>query len=446
VNGRAGGRSAVGVVVAALSLAGSVAAQTPARVIGDSLRPIALDEAVRLAQRNSPTAIQARGQVRTSNSSVRSAYGAFLPNLNFSLGQTQSRGRRQGQEGTLIDYVAPTSYSTGFSSTLTLFEGGRRFAELSQSRADVGAAEANEVAQRFNIALQVKREYYNILAARESEGAARAQLEQAEQQFRAASARVRAGAATMSDSLRSVIQVGNARLALLTARNNVRDASAALTRLVASEVTVTARPADTLDLPIAPVDSLALLQLAERGPAVQQAEAQFRAARAGVRVARSSYLPSVDMTFRRAGSGFDQQWGLGAGSLAYSRTLSFGLNFPVFNNFAREDQIVRANVQEDVAEAQLRDARLLARQNLIQQLGALRTAEERIRIQQASVIAAQEDLRVQQQRYNLGASTLLDLLTSQTTLDTARASLIQARQDYRVARAQIEAIIGQDLP
>ena len=434
-----------GAILLVLASTSSAVAQTP-NVSPDSLHPISLDEAVRLAQRNSPTAIQARGQVRTSNSTVRSAYGAFLPNLSFSLGQTQSRGRRQGQEGTLVDYVAPASYSTGFNSTLTLFEGGRRFAELSQSRAGVGAAEANEVAQSFNISLQVKREYYNILAARESEAAARAQLGQAEQQLRAASARVRAGAATMSDSLRSVIQVGNARLALLTARNNVRDASAALTRLVASEVMVTARPADTLDLPLAPVDSGALLQLAERGPAVRQAEAQHRAARAGVRVARSSYLPSLDMTFRRSGSGFDSQWGLGAGSLAYSRTLSFGLNFPIFNNFAREDQIVRANVQEDVAEAQLRDARLLARQNLIQQLGALRTAEERIRIQQVSVAAAQEDLRVQQQRYNLGASTLLDLLTSQTTLDNARAALIQARQDYRVARAQIEATIGQDLP
>ena len=429
-------------VLVAAALA-AVGGQAPA---ADSLYPISLDEAVRLAQRNAPAAVQARGQVRTSNSAVRSAYGAFLPSVNFSMGQTQSRGRRQGQEGTLVDYVARTSYSTGFTSTLTLFEGGRRFAELSQSRADVGAAEANEVSQQFNIALQVKREYYNILAARESEAAARAQLEQAEQQLRAATARVRAGAATMSDSLRSVIQVGNARLALLTARNNVRDASAALTRLVASDVTVTANAADTLDLPQTPVDSVALLQLAERGPAVRQAEAQSRAARAGVRVARSSYLPSVDMTFRRAGSGFDPYYGIGPGSLEYSRTLSFGLNFPVFNNFAREDQIVRANVQEDVADAQLRDARLLARQNLIQQLGALRTAEERIRIQQASVAAALEDLRVQQQRYNLGASTLLDLLTSQTTLDNARAALIQARQDYRVARAQIEATIGRDLP
>ncbi|MFN2567787.1 MAG: TolC family protein [Gemmatimonadaceae bacterium] len=423
--------------------AAPAAGQAPA---ADSLHPISLDEAVRLAQRNAPAAVQARGQVRTSNSAVRSAYGAFLPNFNVTLGQSESRGRRQGPQGTLVDYVAPRSYSTGFNSSLTLFEGGRRFAELSQSRAEVGAAEANEVTQHFNIALQVKREYYNILAARESEAAARAQLEQAEQQLRAASARVRAGAATMSDSLRSVIQVGNARLALLTARNNVRESSAALSRLVATPFLVTAIASDTLDLPLAPLDSAALRQLAEHGPPVRQAEANYRAARAGVRASRASYLPTVDLNYRRSGSGFDPYYGVGGGSLAYSNTWSLGLSFPVFNNFAREDQIVRANVQEDVAEAQLRDARLLARQNLIQQLGALRTAEERIRIQQASVAAAQEDLRVQQQRYNLGASTLLDLLTSQTTLDNARAALIQARQDYRVARAQIEAIIGRDLP
>jgi outer membrane protein len=103
-------------------------------------------------------------------------------------------------------------------------------------------------------------------------------------------------------------------------------------------------------------------------------------------------------------------------------------------------------VQSDLAEATLRDARLGARQTLAQQLGAVRTAQQRILIQQATVDAALEDLRVQQQRYALGASTLLDVLTSQSTLDTARSALIQARLDVRVARAQLEALVGRDLP
>ena len=69
-----------------------------------------------------------------------------------------------------------------------------------------------------------------------------------------------------------------------------------------------------------------------------------------------------------------------------------------------------------------------------------------MQVQLASIEAAEEDLRVQQQRYQLGASTSLDLLTSQTQLNAARIALIQARLDARVAKAQIEALIGQDLP
>ena len=71
---------------------------------------------------------------------------------------------------------------------------------------------------RFDAELSVKQQYYAALAARESEAAAKAQLEQAEQQLKASAARVAAGVATKSDSLRSAIQVGNAQLAVLTAR------------------------------------------------------------------------------------------------------------------------------------------------------------------------------------------------------------------------------------
>jgi outer membrane protein len=421
-------------------------AQSAGSATQDSLHPITLQEAVSLAQRNSPAAIQARGQFRATSSAVRSAYAAFLPSLSTSLNQNKQSGQRfDALRNQVVTVQNPWSYSAGVSAGLELFNGGRRFADIRARKADVDAAEANEVAQRYNIALQVKREYANILAARESEAAARAQLEQAEAQLRAAVARVQAGAATMSDSLRSLIQVGNARLALLTAQNNVRVASAALTRLVATPFVVTANPADTLDLTITRVDSAALDSLALRGPAIEQAELQLRAANAAERSAKSTYMPTIRMNYSYNGNGTDP-YGFGNGQFLYGNSLGFSLNFPIFNNFSREDQVVRARVSQANAEAQLRDSRLAARQNIIQQLGALRTAEERIRIQQASVLAAQEDLRVQQQRYSLGASTLLDLLTSQSQLNQARAALIQARQDYRIARAQIEAIIGRDLP
>jgi outer membrane protein TolC len=51
-----------------------------------------------------------------------------------------------------------------------------------------------------------------------------------------------------------------------------------------------------------------------------------------------------------------------------------------------------------------------------------------------------------QQRYNLGASTILDVLTSQQALATAQQQLIQQRLNYRNAKAQLEQAIGQNLP
>lgn len=419
-------------------------AQSPS----DSLRPISLQEAVSLAQRNNPSAVTARGQTRAAQSSVRSAYGAFIPSLSANVSQTQQQGERfDNVRNQVVQSTQPWSYRAGFSSSLELFDGGRRFADLRANRADVDAAEANEVTQRYSIALQVKREYANILAARESEEAARAQVQQAEAQLRASVARVQAGAATVSDSLRSVIQVGNARLALLTAQNNVRVASATLTRLVGTPFMVTANPVDTAALSVIRIDSVALMAEAMRGPSVREAELQLRAASAGVTASRASYFPSISASYSYNGNGTDP-YGFGKDTtkrFLYGSQLQLSLNFPLFNNFNREDQVVRARIAEDNAAARSRDLRLTAQQNMIAQLGALRTAEERVRIQQASVAAAEEDLRVQQQRYSLGASTLLDLLTSQSQLNQARAALIQARQDYRIARAQIEAIIGRDL-
>lgn len=416
-----------------------------------AFHPIELQRAIELAQQNAPAAVQARGQIRSAESSLRTAYSAFLPSASLTAGQSSQTGSRVGQSGNIVPFTPPHSwsYSMGLRASLRLLDGGQRFHDISQSKADISAAEANEVAQRFNVALQVKTQYYAILAARESEAAALAQLDQAQAQLQAAAARVRAGAATLSDSLRSVIEVGNARLALVNAQNNLRVASAALTRLVAAPYLVTALPSDTLAQPITPIDSAELRQLAQDGPAVLQARAQVIAAQAAVRSAKSPYFPTVDLNYSRNGSGY-LPYGTGRADstrlFPYANTFSFSASYPLFNNYQRENALTQARVAQANADAALRDARLAAQQNLTQQLASLRAAEERIQIQQASVASAREDLRVQQQRYSLGASTLLDLLTSQTTLNQQLAALIQARQDYRLARAQIEALIGRDLP
>jgi outer membrane protein len=439
--------AAIGAFLTALASAGEVRAQTDAAV------PITLDEAVRRARSNAPAAIQARGTERANRAAVRSAYGSLLPNVNLTFGSARpftdpnSRTRINNQTSA-VETLGPDrwAFSNGLSLNMTLFNGGRSFYDIQTAKANVTSAEASGVAQDFQVALDVSQQFYNALAARESEDAARTQLELAQQQMRFSSIRVRNGVATKSDSLRSLIQVGNAQLALLTAQTNLRAANASLTRIIGSDVTVTATPADTLRpaLDSVALDTSALAPLAENGPAVRQAQSALDAARSSRRAARAPYLPTVTAGYSRGGSGFGR-FGFGNDPYSYSGRFNLSLSYPLFDGFSREETTVRADVAEDNAAASLRDARLAARQLLVQNVDLLRTAQQRVSVQQISVAAAQEDLRVQQLRYNAGASTLLDVLTSQNQLSQAETALIQARFDARVARARLEALIGQQL-
>jgi len=183
---------------------------------------------------------------------------------------------------------------------------------------------------------------------------------------------------------------------------------------------------------------------------VRQAEASLVAARAGVRSAKTAYLPSLSVSYSYNANQSGQSFNTGnlwllTGQNPNSKNLSFSVTYPLFNQLQRETSVVTAEVQRNNAEAAARDSRLAAQQTLAQVLGTLRLAQERIRVQQEAVVSGEEDVRVQTERYQLGAATLLDLLTSQTTLNQARLALIQARFDARIARAQLEALVGRAL-
>jgi outer membrane protein len=431
-------------------------------------RPVNLAEALQLAKENNVSNIVAANTLRATNNQVRAARAALLPSLSASAGQSI----RFGGSGSRVigDQVVengsgspPWSYSTGLSASMTLFDGGKMFADVRARRADANADLAAQISTEFSISQQVKTQYNSVLAANEQLAAAQAQLAVADQQLQMTVARVNAGAANIADSLNSVVQVGNAQLAILTAQQSLRTANAGLTRIVGTNYLVTANPADTADQTRTPVDSAQIMALALDGPTIRQRQAEITAANATLRSAKGAYFPTVSASAGLSGNGQNALYGINnpetcavqvrqgdslsvcSRPYAYSRNFGLNISFPIFNRFQRENAVQNAQIQQANAEAQLKDSRLQAQQTIITQIGVLRNAEEKIRIQQISVRAAEEALRMNQQRYTVGAGTLLEVLNSQQQLFSSRNSLIAARVEYRNARAQIEAVIGRDL-
>ena len=418
----------------------------------DGARPVSLREAIELAAKNSPAAVSARGLDRNAAAARRQAVGSYIPNVNLSAGTGRTQGTTINNfNGQLTSLSGnPWSYNNGLALNVELFDGGRRWSEIQRIRATADVADVSAVSARFDASLEVKQQFYAALASRESAAAAKAQLEQAEQQLKASTARLAAGVATKSDSLRSAILVGNARLAVLTAENDLRVATASLTRVAGSTTPITASPDDTLDTPLTLPTDEELAMLANDGPAVRLALSNVAVARAAKRSQKSTYLPTLTMSYNYAFSqnaaGFvGRNMFLVGGNNASRQTMNFNIAYQLYNGFSRETQTVQADVALTNAEAQLRDVQLAARQNLTSFVRSLQNAQARVQVQLAAVAASEEDLRVQQQRYGLGASTLLDLLTSQTQLNQARQALIQARLDGRIARAQLSSLVGREL-
>jgi outer membrane protein len=438
-------------MVGAVLVAAPLGAQPPS-VPDDGARPVSLQEAVDMASRNAPAAVQARGLTRNASAARRQAVASYFPTINLAATSGNTQGTTINSFNGQLTALSgnPWSYGNTLRMDLELFDGGRRFSEARRIRATADVADVAAVTARFDATLQVKQQFYAALAARESAAAARAQLEQADQQLKASTARVAAGVATKSDSLRSAILLGNAQLAVLTAENDLRVANASLTRVAGSTSTITASASDTLDTPLALPSEVELNMLASDGPAIRLAQSNVAVARAAKQSQRTTYLPTLGMSFQYAfnqnSAGFAGRNLLLVGSEHATRqTMNFNINYPLFNGLQRESQTVQADVTLTNAEAQLRDVQLAAKQNLTTNLRSLQNAMARVQVQMAAIAAAEEDLRVQQQRYALGASTLLDLLTSQTTLNQARQALIQARLDSRIARAQLSVLIGREL-
>jgi len=432
-------------------LAAGVSAQEPgpsARLLTPEQVPtVTLEEAIRLAQQVQPSVVQAQGTVRNAGAQVRAAYGQFLPNVNLSTsaGNSFSEGvsRTDPVTGAVVSgNSSTTSVSMGISANVDLFTGFRRGADIRSARAQETAADALLVDARYQSKLTTTQEFLSALYAAQLVQVREASVRRAEEQLKIAIAKLGTGSATRSDSLRSLVTLGNARVQLVNAQAQRAQAEASLGRLIGAPGRVAASDDSSFYQVLTVIDTLELGRRAlEESPRVQSAVASRDAARATLSAARSSYWPTLSLggSYNYNGSNQNDY------ELFNQRQVSVSLSWPLFNRFNRERNVTIQESALDVSEAQADDARRQVQASLTAQLAELEASRLRIEITQISVRAAEEDLRVQQERYRLGVATIVELLTSQESLDQAQVDAVNARFDYLRAKAQIEALIGRSL-
>jgi outer membrane protein TolC len=408
---------------------------------------LTLAEAIERANRVQPSVVQAFGTVRNAEARQRSATGAFIPSLslNSGIGRSFSEGPQRVDPNTgqvISGNSTNQSVTNSISSNVDLFTGFRRGNEKKAANANRSAAEAGLLNARYTLQLTTTNQFFDVLAAEQLLRVREASVRRAEEQLKVSVALLHAGRGIRPDSLRSVVTLGNAQLQLINAQTALATAEANLGRLVGEDGPVGAVD-DSAHYAVLPAVDTAALRAEAMGeaPSVKAAEASAVSARAAIKVAKASYFPTLNLSANMSLNGSRAN----DYDFLQGRQFNLGLSWPIFNRFQREQSIVSSQVSAENADATAAESRRQVLASFTADVAALEAARLRIAITQTSVLAATEDLRVQQERYRLGAATIVDVLTSQEALDQAEVDSVTARFDYVRARAQISALIGRPL-
>jgi outer membrane protein TolC len=403
---------------------------------------VTLDEAIERALERSPTMAQQEQSVGNAAASRRQAWGALLPGVSASSGASVRSQSQFDPTTQRIVQGSADSYNAGLSASLTVFDGGRMFSNLTATRADFRAAEARRDDARNQVTFQTKQLFFAALRQSDLLEVARERVRQAEESLGMTRTRQQVGTATSSDTLRARLELINAQQAVLTAEVAARAARFSLGRQIGEPGPVT--PADPGDLSPTPLglaeDEILVIAEAESPSVIAAAEARASAAK-DVSIAKAAYLPSLNVS-----SGYswaNQESSLSGGTTSWS--VSFRASYPLFNGFSREGQVDRAQLARRLALLQEDDARLAARQEADDALQNVLTAERAIEIAEQGLAVAEEDLRVVRERYRVGVATILELVTSQISVVEASVDVVVARYDYVLARAELEAVLGREL-
>ncbi|MBW8839564.1 MAG: TolC family protein, partial [Gemmatimonadetes bacterium] len=390
-----------------------------------------------LYEQAQPAVVRAVGAVSTAAAQRRSAWGSYLPSVTAgsSASDFYSEGpsRVDPVTGQVISgSTTNRSVSTSLSASMDLFTGFRRGAENRAAKAGQTAAEASLIDARFQQALATTNQFFNALAAAQLVKVREASVRRAEEQLKVSVNKLQAGSATRSDTLRSRVTLGSANLDLIQAGTALATAEAELARLVGQTGRLQAADDSAFYQVVAPLDTVAIRTEAEaQSPLVRSTVAEADAARAGLSAAKSAYWPSLTL----GGSTSWNATGANDYDLLNQRQLTLGLRWNLFDRFDRELGIAQQSADLDVADATAADSRREVASQLTAALAQLDAARSQIDISQTSVVAATEDLRVQQERYRLGASTIVDVLSSQEALNQAEVDVVVARFTYLRAKA-----------
>lgn len=390
---------------------------------------LTLSDVVDLALCHNPQTRTLWASSRAQAAQVGVSSASYLPNLTIS-----GSGNRNTSQVGATPATTNTGQSIGLTASYLLLDFGTRAANLESAQQLLIAANATRDATLQTVWLAAAQAYFSLHSARASVEATQAAEAAARESLAAAQARYQSGSATPADRMQAQTALSQATLNRITAAGTLAN----LMGFEASQPFELAE-ADTAspDQPTEQAIGQLITDARRKRPDLAAAEAQIKAAEAQVTVARAAGLPSINLNASTS-------LGITSGAPnTQNNSLGVSVSVPFFTG-------MRTTYQTRVAEAQV-ESRVAERDRVANQIAldvwkayqSLLTGSQALRSADDLVASAEQSERMTLGRYKAGLGNLIDVLTAQSTLASARQQRITARYTFLASRFALAQAIGE---
>ncbi len=419
---------------------------------------LTLEEAIKIALENNYQLKQAENNRGLANTQVRSAQADFLPNLNASVSGNRNVGRQFIQEDLSFDDRTTYGLSGSINTNITVFNGFSNIANLRRSQADLASEEAQLQRLRENIMFDTASRYLQVVLNEELLMIAEATLEASESQLEQVRAQVEVGARPTVDLYNQESVVAGDELTVIQRENALEVSQAQLIRIMQQEsiTRVVTQMPSTDELDLMPVD----LNLNDLIQAAMESRSDYRAQEHNIesniqnhRIARAQFLPSVTASAGFSGRYSDQFIDPATGERSpftdqffdqnITRNIGFNIQIPIFTRLSTHTQVQSAEVQLRNSQLQLENVRFQISEEVRQAYNDYLSIAKELESTEKALIAAERAFETEQQRYEVGSSTLIELNLANATYIQAQSNRIQAIYNFVFQEKLLDYFIGQ---
>ncbi len=391
-------------------------------------------------------AIERNPQVKAQDQEVfikemdkKAQFSQMLPSADLSYGYARLNEAPYMTIPNMGTFIIGTkdNYEMDLKAKQVLFAGGALYNSYLVAKNDQFAAEIDREQTIRQVKLLVIDAYYGVIKARQIREVAKSSVTSVKSLLDVSNAFFNQGMIPKNNLLEAQVRYAETEQNLISAENSVKIAESnfnlLLVRDLSEEIGIDS------EIPLSTMDTTfeqALQTALEKRQEIRTTKLQLDNTEKGITIARSAFMPSVAATYTYTREGEDpdvedDSWQAGIG-------LTWNL-FQGGGSYYNYNKARYTSTKVGYLLESLKNQVTLEVKNSY--LNVLE-AQARLQVAEKAIAQAQENFRIEKDRYNLQVSTSTDVLRAEALLSQAQSNLISARADQARAMAALRASMG----